>query len=132
MLTDYKDFAEYIARNYPGARKIVEVGVGRELSVVEELRNKTRAEVVAVDIEALAEVKDDVTRPRIEVYRRADLIYSIRPNPELYPYLIDIAHRVGADLIIRPFTLDSPPVGGKLVNYKKSTFYLFRAKSNYI
>lgn len=132
MLPDYKDFAEYIALHYSRAGKIVEVGVGREFSVIEELRKKMEAEILAVDIQGAAFLKDDVTCPRLEVYGGASLIYSIRPNPELYPSLVDIAHRVGADLIIRPFTLDAPPMGGKLVNYRKSTFYLFRGKSNYI
>jgi hypothetical protein len=132
MLQDYKDFAEYIAMHYPWAGKIVEVGVGKEFSVVEELRKKTGADIVAVDIQGGAPMRDDITHPTMQVYRGAGLIYSIRPNPELYPYLLEVARRVGADLIIRPFPLDPPLRGGKLVNYKKSTFYLIRGKSNYI
>ncbi len=131
MLPDYKDFAEYIARGYGGAGDIVEVGVGKEFSVVEELRERGIM-VTPVDVRGEECLEDDVTRPRIEAYRGAVLIYAVRPNPELYPFLKDIAERVGADLIIRPFTLDPRPEGGELVNYKKSSFYLFRRKSNYI
>jgi hypothetical protein len=125
MLPDYKDFAEYIARRYGGAGRIVEVGVGREFSVIRELRDRG-IDVAAVDILGEGALADDVTHPRMEVYRGAELIYAVRPNPELYPFLKDIARRVGADLIIRPFTLDPRPEGGELVNYKKSSFYLFR------
>lgn len=132
MLQDYKDFAEYIAQRYPKAERIVEIGVGKELSVLEELRRRMKAEVVAIDVRGGSALKDDVTRPRLELYRGASLIYSIRPNPELYPHLIKVAREVGADLIIRPLSSDPPPERGKLVNYKRSVFYIFRAESNYI
>ncbi len=126
MLTDYKAFAEYIARNYPDARKIVEVGVGREFSVVEELKRLLKgAEILAVDIGGGA-LRDDITAMRPGVYRGADLIYALRPNPELYPYLVQIARQVKADLIIRPFTLDPKPKNGELVNYKTSAFYVYK------
>jgi hypothetical protein len=126
MLPDYKDFAEYIALHYPEAGKIVEVGVGREFSVVEELKKRLRAKIITVDIKGKPTVKDDVTSPRLELYTGAELIYAIRPNPELYPYLLRIARKVKADLIIRPFSLDPPFKEGKLVNYKASTFYVYK------
>lgn len=125
MLPDYKDFAEYIALNYPRAKKIIEVGAGRERSVIRELRALLRgAEIIAVDIEEWGVVLDDITAPRRELYRGVDLIYSIRPNPELYQYLIKIAEEAKADLIIRPFSLDQHPEKGRLVNYKTSSFYV--------
>lgn len=125
MLPDYKDFAEYIALHYPDAGKIVEVGVGREFTVIEELKRLLKGtEIVAVDIKGRRGVIDDVTSPRLELYKNASLIYAVRPNPELYPYLLRIARKVKADLIIRPFSLDPPLKKGRLVNYKTSTFYI--------
>jgi hypothetical protein len=127
MLPDYKAFAEYIALNYPNTRKIVEVGVGREFAVVKELKRLLKgAEITAVDIRGGEAVHDDITALRLGVYRNADLIYALRPNPELYPYLVKIARQVKADLIIRPFSLDPKPKNGELVNYKTSAFYVYK------
>lgn len=129
MLPDYKDFAEYIALHYPRAGKIIEVGVGREPGVAEELMHRVKAQVITVDIAAEAMVRDDVTSPKLELYQGAGLIYAVRPNPELYPYLLRIAREVKADLIIRPFSPDPPLRGGKLVNYKRSVFYVYRIRA---
>ncbi|MDP6459303.1 MAG: UPF0146 family protein [Candidatus Hydrothermarchaeota archaeon] len=127
MLPDYKAFAEYIAMNYPSARKIVEVGVGMEFAVVKELKRLLKdAEIIAVDIQGQDAVYEDLTALRPGLYRGADLIYALRPNPELYPYLVKIAIEVRADLIIRPFSLDPRPKKGELVNYKTTAFYVYK------
>lgn len=127
MLTDYKAFAEYIALKYPRARKIMEVGVGRDFSVVNELKRLLNgAEIIPVDIEGRGAVRGDVTVSKSSLYRGADLIYAIRPNPELYPHLMKIAKKAEADLIIRPFSLDPGPRKGELVNYKGSSFYVYK------
>ncbi len=128
MLQDYKDFAEYIAKNYPNAKKIVEVGVGKEFSVLHELREKLRnAQIIATDITSRrGAVGDDITKPDISIYENAELIYSIRPPPELYPHLESIARKVGADLIIRSLSSDFVKTRGKIVNYKKTSFYLYK------
>lgn len=108
MLQDYKDFAEYIIKNYSHARKIVEIGVGKEFSVCEELRRNLKGtEILVTDIKAGNGITgDDAFTPRMEVYANADLIYSIRPPPELYEYIEKIAGKAGADLIIRPLSTD--------------------------
>ncbi|MBI5253126.1 MAG: hypothetical protein HY930_01830 [Euryarchaeota archaeon] len=127
MLQDYKDFAEYIVKNYSNARKIVEVGVGREFSVLRELKKKLRnARVIATDVAGRGVIIDDITRPDVSIYENAELIYSIRPPPELYPYLESIARRVGADLIIRSLSSDFVKTRGKIINYKKASFYLYK------
>lgn len=38
----YNDFVEYIINNYSNARKIVEVGAGKNLAVYNELRRKLK------------------------------------------------------------------------------------------
>jgi hypothetical protein len=127
MLQDYKDFAEYIAKNYSNAKKIVEVGAGREFSVLQELRKKLNAQIIATDVvESGGIVKDDVAEPDISIYKDAELIYSIRPPPELYPHLENIARKVGADLIVRSLSSDFVKTRGKIVNYKKTSFYLYK------
>jgi uncharacterized UPF0146 family protein len=127
MLNDYKSFAEYIALNYLSAVKIVEVGIGNEFSVFEELKRLLiNVEIIAVDIKENYPFKDDITKSKSNIYEGSDLIYSIRPNPELYTYLMNLASKVQTDLIIRPFSLDYPPEKGKLINYKKAVFFLFK------
>lgn len=127
MLQDYKDFAEYIAKNYSNTKKIVEVGAGREFSVLRELRKKLRnAQIIATDVAGRGVIIDDITRPNISIYENAELIYSIRPPPELYPHLENIARKVGADLIVRSLSSDFVKTRGKIINYKKASFYLYK------
>lgn len=124
-----QDLIDYIAENYLSAGKIVEVGVGRQREVLEELAERLNAVVVGVDsreIEGL--VKDDIFKPEYRIYRGAELIYALRPEPELYPALKRIAHEVGSDLIVKPFSAD-PSLdleGLELVNYKGECFYIKR------
>ena len=124
--------ARYIAERYPRAKKVVEVGVGRAPGTAAELsRLLPSCRVVATDVREVkvpAGVKflqDDVTRPNLRVYKGASLIYSIHPPPELQPYLLKVARAVGADLLLKPLAGESVPVrGGKLVNYRRTAFYV--------
>ncbi len=120
---------EYILENYSSAQKIVEVGVGRYTEVLTKLREKLDAEVIGVDIEDLEGIeKDDIFNPRLEIYRGADLIYALRPEPELYSALKRLAQAVKADLIIRPFSGDCclDLEGFKLLNYSGDFFYVLK------
>ena len=120
---EYRDIAEFITLCRP--KKIVEVGIGRDFSTLKELEKMTAANIIAVDISPSEGVLvDDITRPDMDIYKKSDVIYSIRPPPELYPYLIDIARKVKALLVIRPFSLDEPPKIFKLVNYKRAVLYI--------
>jgi uncharacterized UPF0146 family protein len=123
MTSDYKDFAEYILRHYRGM-PIVEVGIGTDFRVFKELK-RHNADIRAVDITPSSSnvTKDDVLNPKMEIYRDAGLIYSIRPPPELVPYIEKIAKEAGADLVIRPLSTDDVPANGKLQNYKSAIFY---------
>jgi uncharacterized UPF0146 family protein len=122
-MRDYKDFAEYILKHYRDAQ-IVEVGIGTDFRVFEELK-KHNADIRAVDITPSSSnvTKDDVLNPKMEIYRGCGLIYSIRPPPELVPYIEKIAQNVGADLVIRPLSTDNVPANLKLQNYGSSFFF---------
>lgn len=50
---------------------------------------------------------DDVLKPRIELYKSADLIYSIRPPSELIPKIIELSELVSSDVLIAPLSEDA-------------------------
>lgn len=122
-MRDYKDFTEYIIRKYKDV-PIVEIGIGTDFRVFKELK-KNNADVRAIDLNPSSPdaIKDDVLSPDMSIYQGCGLIYSIRPPPELVPYIEKIAKQAGADLIIRPLTTDNVPKNGKLKNYKSAFFY---------
>lgn len=132
---EFRAIAEYIAKNYPSAEKIIEVGVGKMPDVALELsRLLSGCEVILTDVVEPAPsltgvkfVRDDITEPTLSVYEGAALIYAMRPPPELQPYLLRLARTVGADLLIKPLAGESVLLKGwKLVNYKQITFYVFK------
>lgn len=111
-LIDAEDIAEFIALKYGNVPKIVEIAVGFQFDVAIALRKKlpnTSIVVVDVNPNAVEEAKklgltayvDDVLSPNMEIYQGASLIYSIRPPPELIPYICSIAKRLKCPLIIR-------------------------------
>jgi len=129
--------AKYIAENYPPAKKIVEVGVGKVPDVAIELQRLLPVcEVMVTDVAEPPElpgrvkfVRDDITEPRLRVYRGAALIYAVRPPPELQPYLFGVAQEVCADLLVKPLASESMSLrGGNLINYQGVAFYVFRGK----
>jgi len=122
----WEDFAEYITNNYTNADKIVEVGAGKFHKVVSILRQNLNSSIVMTDIKPSYKkiIQDDICDPDLKIYKGSSLIYSIRPQPELVPFLMDVAEKIGADLIIKPFSTDFVNSGKiKLINYKKATFY---------
>ena len=135
---EFKAIAEYIAENYPSAKKIAEVGVGKVPDVaIEVQRLLPKCGVIVTDVaeqtELLVRVKfvhDDITEPNLNIYEGAALIYSVRPPPELQPYLLQVAQKAGADLLIKPLASESMYLkGGNLINYQGIAFYVFRVKS---
>lgn len=132
MITDSKDLAEYILRNY--RNKVVEVGVGSRPEVALLLKNSI--EVVVTDIKEQEFVGirfyiDDIFHPDINIYKNASLIYSIRPPIELQEAMARVASSIGADLIIRPFGNQIADLSRYfrkciLLNYKKARFYLYQ------
>jgi len=118
---DYKDFVDFVLLNYPGIKRIVEVGAGHDLDAFHEFRRRFQGTIMATDISPSSPevIEDDVTRPDISIYQGADLIYSIRPPPELFRPLEKLARRVGAHLVIRPLSTDAYP-GIKPRNHGKT------------
>lgn len=116
--------ADYIATNYDG--KLVEIGVGSNTDTADALR-RTGLEVVVTDIEPQDHqgfVQDDVTDPDLDVYRNAELIYSVRPPYELHQALSDVAQKVKTDLLIVPLADEDSPLDYELRNHRGRALYL--------
>jgi len=120
--------ASYIIQECNPNDKVVEVGVGRFFKVAEYLQEHSMIDLILTDIKPSHPhiIKDDITNPRLEIYKGARLIYSIRPPIELYMPLVKVADNVKAKLLIRPLATEHPPVNMKLINYKRSFFYEYR------
>ena len=136
-----EDLADFILKNY--SSKVVEVGVGHMPDVTIHLirplappspRSSKPLEVVITDREAgdlrgLTILEDDIFNPRMEIYRGASLLYSIRPPLEIQIAMGEVAMKVGADVIIRPLGAEVAELKGftrRLLNQGEATFFLFR------
>jgi len=127
----WEDLAQYIINNYGNADKIVEVGAGKFHKVASILKENLNSSIVMTDIKPSHRkiIKDDIVDPDLKIYNGSSLIYSVRPQPELMPYLMIVAEKTGSDLIIKPFSTDFVNSGKmKLINYKKATFYKVQYK----
>jgi uncharacterized UPF0146 family protein len=118
--------AEYVSERYSG--KVVEVGIGYNWIVALKLKENGFKVVVTdikpIPIEDVEFYIDDVTAPKLEIYSDSSLIYSIRPPPEIVPYILRVAKTVNADVLIRPFGNEF--YSGRLINYKNERFYVWR------
>jgi len=116
-LLDTWDIADFIARNYTLAEKIIEVGVGAYPWVAQKVKENLPDSLVVVtdtDREKLSHaqqvcseltcVQDNILKPNLKVYAGADLIYSLRPPPELVSGIFTVALRVGCAVLIRPLS----------------------------
>ncbi|MEM3394910.1 MAG: UPF0146 family protein [Nitrososphaerota archaeon] len=114
----FQVIAEFIARHYPNAKKIVEIGVGRTpftALVLKKLIKNLDMIIVDKDQVVMDEIRgfglrafvDDIWSPRLELYRDADLIYSIRPPFELFSKIVEIGESVGSDVLIIPLAEDA-------------------------
>ena len=125
-----EDLADYIAQNYSG--QVVEVGAGHVAHVALLLAARG-LQVMLTDREerllaGLKVEKDDIFSPRLELYRGAGLIYSIRPPLEMQLAMGVVAGEVGADVLIRPLMEEVARLPGfsrRLVNYGHASFYLY-------
>ncbi|WP_296859702.1 UPF0146 family protein [uncultured Methanobrevibacter sp.] len=128
----WNDFANFILNEVDDKEyKIVEVGVGKFLEISEILSSKENITLIRTDINPKDStvIKDDITKPNMKIYENTDLIYSIRPPSELQPYLVKLANKINAQLIIKPLTnedLNTGKVKMKLKNFKKASFYCLR------
>ena len=125
-----EDLADYIAQNYSG--QVVEVGAGHVAHVALLLAARG-LQVMLTDREerllaGLKVEKDDIFSPRLELYRGAGLIYSIRPPLEMQLAMGVVAGEVRADVLIRPLMEEVARLPGfsrRLVNYGHASFYLY-------
>jgi len=119
VLPDIEDIVNFILSICPSPKKIVEVGVGRLPDVALKIRERVPdVEIVVVDADAsvidelkrrttgIKVLRDDILRPKMEIYRDASLIYSIRPPPDMLPHLKRVSLEVHAPLVIRPLSSD--------------------------
>ena len=123
----WKDFSEFIITHYKNASYIVEVGVGGFPLVALTLQEHLNMDIIMTDIKPSHEnvIVDDITKPNLNIYSGASLIYSIRPPEELQEHIKRVAEIVGADLIIKTLSTEfiKPDKCMKLINYKKAIFY---------
>jgi len=134
LLRGADDLAEFIAENYRG--RVVEVGVGYFADVALGLQARG-LDVVLTDKEerflgSLRVEKDDIFSPRLELYRGASLLYSIRPPLELQLAMGLLAAKLGADVLVRPLMEEVTELQGfsrRLVNRGEARFYLFSRRA---
>ncbi|HOV81056.1 MAG TPA: UPF0146 family protein [Methanothrix sp.] len=125
-LYDAEDLAEYIAQNYTG--RVVEVGAGHMPDVALAVRARGLDVLLTDREEGLAAVADDIFSPKMEIYRGASLLYSIRPPLELQLAMGQVAARTGADVLVRPLgdeVAELPGLTRRLVNFGQARFFLF-------
>ncbi|MES0350114.1 MAG: UPF0146 family protein [Desulfobacteria bacterium] len=120
-----KGLVDYIAIHY---RCVAEAGIGHFPDVALALAKKTHL-AFATDIKPLEHcglrvIHDDVTEPDWSLYAGLDLIYSLRPPPELVLYMKRLARSLSADLIVKPLASEHP--GGQLTRHGTSTFFLWK------
>jgi len=120
----YKGLVDYIVSRYSHA---VEIGVGHFPDIAFALLQKGMR-VLATDIRPfeysrLKVIMDNIIEPDFSLYIDADLIYSLRPPPELIPYMIRLAKIISADLIVKP--LSSEHIGEQLIRHENTTFFLW-------
>ena len=133
MIVDdmWNDFTEYILSECDkNPTKVAEIGVGKFSQVFDYLDEHENVEIIKTDISPNDPrvIKDDITKPDLDLYKDTDIIYSIRPPSELQPYIIDLAIKTNSKLIIKPLfneDINSKKVKLKLKNYKKASFYVF-------
>lgn len=133
LLTGADDLVEFIAEKYQG--RVVEVGAGYVPEVALGLLARG-LDVVLTDKEerllgSLRVEKDDIFSPRLELYRKASLIYSIRPPLEMQLAMGLLASQIGADVLVRPLmdeVAEMPGFSRRLVNRGEARFYLFSGR----
>jgi hypothetical protein len=134
LLRGADDLAQFIAENYKG--RVVEVGAGYVSEVALGLQARG-LDVVLTDKEerllgSLRVEKDDIFSPRLELYRGASLLYSIRPSLEMQLAMGLLALELGADVLVRPLmdeVAELPGFARRLVNSGEARFYLFSART---
>ena len=127
MWESFKEFILTQCNKNP--TRIAEVGVGRYFDVYNFLNKEENIEIIKTDINPTDDntLRDDITKPNLEIYKNIDIIYSIRPPYEIQPYLYELSKNINATLIIKPLFNEDLNIKAsdiELKNYKKSSFYI--------
>ncbi|MEW6214826.1 MAG: UPF0146 family protein [Nitrospirota bacterium] len=122
----YEGLVNYIAGKYGN---VVEIGIGHFPDIAFALLEKG-VRVFATDVRpfkyiGLKVIADDIMEPDISAYTAIDLIYSLRPPPELVTHMVQLARKLSADLIIKPLASESEHPGGQLIRHGNTTFFLW-------
>lgn len=109
------------------------MGVGGHPEVALLLKNDF--DIICTDVfepgpSGLHYVKDDIFKPDLNIYKDSSLIYSIRPPVDMQDSIAAIARKVGADLLIRPFSSERTDLrryfrNFRCVNYKSAVLFLY-------
>lgn len=116
---------DFIAERY---LHTVEIGVGYFPDAAFALLGRG-IKVFATDLipfhyRGLKVIVDDITCPNLSFYRGTDLVYSMRPAPELVPYMARLAKTISADLIIKPLSSEYAE-GWRLIRNGNTTFFIW-------
>ena len=119
---DYKHIetciGKYIASHYTRA---IEIGIGRNEEAA-KIVSSTGALMRCTDVKvfelsgSLPFFLDDIFSPDDSLYTGAEVIYAIRPAPEMIPPLILLAERINADLIVYHLGFESYDNGGEIID----------------
>ena len=118
-----EDLAGYIAGRY---KRSAEIGIGHFPDLAFALRDRG-VRVFGTDIfpfsyKGLRFFIDDITRPDISLFYDVDLIYSMRPPPEIVYYMDRLAKRLSASVIVKPLSSEFVE-GRKIVRHENTTFF---------
>ena len=110
--------------------KIVEIGAGKFQTISKNLSENENIDIIMTDIDPANEniIKDDVFNPNMNIYKDADILFSIRPTAELQEAIMKIRDEVDATLIIKPLfneDLNMKTKKMKLKNYNRASFYIY-------
>ena len=127
----WDSLGEYIEKiaieNNSNVFKVVEIGVGKFFKISEYLKEHDKIDLTLIDIVPANDevLRDDITSPNLNIYKKVDLIYSIRPPYELQQYIEEIAKYSKAILIIKPLTNEhlNTTITMNLKSYKKANFF---------
>jgi len=106
----------YIKNNY---RSAVEVGFGGK-TIAAKILQDAGIPILCTDVHSYPDldvpsVVDDCVEPVLSYYR-AEVIYAIRPGNEIVPALIELAKKVGADLIVYHLGFELYEDGGEKID----------------
>ena len=134
MWNDLEEFILKLAIENSGKTgkktKIVEIGAGKFQTISKNLSENENIDIVMTDIDPANEniIKDDVFNPNMNIYKDADILFSIRPPAELQEAIMKIRDEVNATLIIKPLfneDLNMKTKKMKLKNYNRASFYIY-------